>query len=163
MKVNKVAAFRVKRELRRESGTEPQMVGLTPPTNSEWEPDSMRKLIIRDGRDVEVETDGGMVVSGAGEPKGWRCGRVIPKLSGVTTRCGWSTTQPPPIEGFWIGGRFRGPGGRLSEPRSRTRTMVEECRAGCRTNMSARRGGSRLRSGVRRVTLSHRHPCRLKI
>jgi len=55
MKVNKVSAFRVKRGLRRVSGAEPQVVGLTPQTTDERKTDTMKTYILRRAKAVEPQ------------------------------------------------------------------------------------------------------------
>ena len=54
MRVNKVSAFRVKRGLRRGSGAEPQVVGLTPQTIDERKTDAMKIDILRGSERVEI-------------------------------------------------------------------------------------------------------------
>jgi transposase len=55
MKANKVSAFRVKRGLRRVSGAEPQVVGLTPQTTDERKTDTMKTYILRPAKPVEPQ------------------------------------------------------------------------------------------------------------
>ena len=55
MKVNKVSAFRVKRGLRRVSGAEPQVVGLTPQTTIGCKAGVMAICLLRETRGVETE------------------------------------------------------------------------------------------------------------
>ena len=59
MKVNKVSAFRVKRGLRRVSGAESQVVGLTPQRIDEWKTDTMKTFILRPAKPVETEISHG--------------------------------------------------------------------------------------------------------
>ena len=56
MKVKQVPALRRKRGLRRVSGAEPQVVGLTPQTTAQRRADTMRTYILRDPKAVERQT-----------------------------------------------------------------------------------------------------------
>jgi hypothetical protein len=53
MKVNTVSAFRDKRGLRRVSGAEPPVVGLTPQTTEIRKTDTMKTYILRRAKGVE--------------------------------------------------------------------------------------------------------------
>ena len=56
MKVKQVPALRRKRGLRRVSGAEPQVVGLTPQTTEQRRTDTMKAYILRDPKAVERQT-----------------------------------------------------------------------------------------------------------
>ena len=56
MKVKLVPALRSKRGLRRVSGAEPQVVGLTPQTTEQRKADTIKIYILRDPKAVERET-----------------------------------------------------------------------------------------------------------
>jgi hypothetical protein len=55
MKAKAVSALRSERGLRRVSGAEPQVVGLTPQTTDERKTDTMKKYILRDPKPVQPQ------------------------------------------------------------------------------------------------------------